>query len=198
MTDRELLSVPYERLVGEAADATGTVCLKRLTTGLSNAWVCAYTDACQHAPTIMEFQDGGFTFLFDQASLCSDSVEDRLVAAYGLSAVQQRPRDASRIRGFLGGRIEIPEKGVFDKGHVLAHGMGGGLDVNLFPQRLELNRGRSARGKIYRKMESYAVRHPGTLAFSHLIYSDESWVPAFLEYGVLMDGGKIWVERFAN
>lgn len=102
------------------------------------------------------------------------------------------------MRGFLGGVIEIPGKGTFDKGHALAHAMGGGLDENLFPQNPELNRGRSPEGRIYRKMERYVAKHPGTFAFSRLIYDDSSWVPSSLEFGILMQTHELWVEWFQN
>jgi len=70
--------------------------------------------------------------------------------------------------------------------------------VNLFPQRLELNRGRSPEGKKYRSMERYAAAHPGTFVFSRFWYTDPSWVPVSLEYGLLRPDGTFWVERFTN
>lgn len=153
---------------------------------------------CSHEPNVLQFLDQGFTFLFDQASASGTDAEDRLVVGYGSSTMQRKRRDASRIQGFLGGGIEIPGKGTYDKGHVLAHAQGGGLDVNLVPQRPDLNRGRSAAGKAYRRMEAYAANRPGTFVFSRLIYGDETWVPTSLEYGVLLAEGKLWVELFPN
>jgi hypothetical protein len=47
-------------------------------------------------------------------------------------------------------------------------------------------------------MERYAATHPGTFAFSRLIYADHTWVPAALEYGVLLPDATLWVERFPN
>lgn len=58
--------------------------------------------------------------------------------------------------------------------------------------------GRSEAGRVYRRMERYGSDHPGTFVFSRLIYTDNSWVPSFLEYGVLMPDGKLWVEWFEN
>jgi len=31
-----------------------------------------------------------------------------------------------------------------------------------------------------------------------MIYSDDSWVPSSLEYGVLKPDGELWVEWFEN
>lgn len=165
---------------------------------LEEEWISAYFDMCTHAANVLRFSDHGFTFIFDQASSNSNEAEDRLVVGYGLSTVQHKRRDESRMRGFLGGGIEIPGKGKFDKGHVLAHAIGGGLDVNLFPQRPELNRGRSEAGRVYRQMEKYATKNPETFVFSRMIYDDASWVPSSLEYGILLPEGRLWVEWFEN
>ena len=42
-----------------------------------------------------------------------------------------------------------------DKGHFIAHAIGGGLDMNIFSQARDLNRGISEQGKVYRLMERY-------------------------------------------
>lgn len=165
---------------------------------VENEWIATYHDMSFHIPVLLKFQNQGFTFLYDQTSANGSDVEDRLVAAYGWSTASIQKKDKSRMRGFLGGGIDIQGKGVFDKGHVLAHSMGGGLDVNLFPQRPELNRGKSVAGKVYRRMEKYAAAHAGTFVFSRLIYCDRSWVPSSLEYGVLMSNQQLWVEWFEN
>ncbi len=198
MPQQQTSQIPYKQVVAEATDPSGVVILKELIRILEDEWLSAYSDMCCHDPNVLQFPDQGFTFLFDQASANSSAAEDRLVAAYGCSTVQCKQRDNSRMRGFLGGGIEIPGKGKFDKGHVLAHVIGGGLDVNLFPQRPELNRGWSEAGKVYRRMEEYAANNPGTFVFSRMIYEDESWVPVSLEYGALLPDGKLWVEWFEN
>ena len=46
----------------------------------------------------------------------------------------------------------------YDKGHFIAHGFGGPIDVNLFPQR----RGWHEEGEPYRQMERYVAANPGT------------------------------------
>jgi hypothetical protein len=84
-----------------------------------------------------------------------------------------------------------------DRGHLVAHAAGGGVDLNLSPQAISLNRGRSAEGRVWRKMERYAATHPGTPLFVRPIYADPSWKPAALDYGLLADDG-LWSERFIN
>lgn len=194
----DTLQIPYDNIVAAATDASGTIIIEELSQFLDDKWHATYCDMSSHRPCIMQVPAQGFTFLYDQASANTDEVDDRLVAAYGRSAANEHQRDESRQRGFLGGGIDIPGKGKFDKGHALAHTMGGGLDINLFPQRPELNQGHSETGKIYRRMEKYAAGHPGTFVFLRLIYTDNSWVPSSLEYGILMPDGKLWVEWFEN
>ncbi|MBS4096187.1 MAG: hypothetical protein KGZ83_05035 [Sulfuricella sp.] len=194
----DLLQIPYRRIAEAAGDASGVVLVEELTPLLENEWIATYYDMSSHQPTVLQFPDHGYTFLYDQASASSDKVDDRLVAAYGLSATRSHERDKARIQGFLGGGIDVPGKGKFDKGHALAHAMGGGLDVNLFPQRPELNRGKSKAGRLFRKMERHAGDNPGSFVFMRLIYSDDSWVPASLEYGILLPDGELWVEWFEN
>ena len=43
-----------------------------------------------------------------------------------------------------------------------------GLEANVFVQRRDLNRGRSAAGKRFREMEQYCVLNRGTFCFSSL------------------------------
>lgn len=192
------LQIPYDRIVEAAADGADAPDVKKLVGFLEDEWIATYYDMSRHSPNVLQFDDHGFTFLYDVASANTTEVDDRLVVAYGFSAARSHERDRARIQGFLGGGIDIPGKGRFDKGHALAHAMGGGLDANLFPQRPELNRGRSAAGRRYREMERYAGKNPGSLVFSRLLYGDDSWVPASLEYGILKPDGELWVEWFEN
>jgi hypothetical protein len=171
-----------------------------LTETLIDTWIDHYYDMITHEPYILDVPDRGFNFLFDLTLAKYDKddpsrPDDRVVAAYGLSRAPESKRDASRIRGF--GPIGR-DVGATDKGHLMAHSMGGSLDINVFPQRPEVNRGRTAEGKRYRAMERYAAKHPGTFVFSRLIYGDETWVPRALEYGILLPEPRFWVDRFPN
>lgn len=72
------------------------------------------------------------------------------------------------------------------------------LELNVFVQRRDLNRGWSTEGRRYREMEKYCVLHPGTFCFSRPLYADETAIPAFLEFGILKPDGELWVECFDN
>jgi hypothetical protein len=89
----------------------------------------------------------------------------------------------------------------WDKGHFIAHSLGGAVDqaeVNVFAQRRDLNRGWSVAGKRYRKMERYCELNEDTFCFSRPIYIDQSAKPALLEFGVLKGESEFWVECFDN
>jgi hypothetical protein len=91
-----------------------------------------------------------------------DLAFERVVVAYGVSTAPDGPRDFNRQRRFpdvnVGVRATMREKAFeADRGHFLSHGAGGELDINLFPQRRELNRGWSIRGSRFRKMETIAA-----------------------------------------
>jgi hypothetical protein len=89
----------------------------------------------------------------------------------------------------------------YDRGHFMSHRQGGGLDVNLFPQRADINQGRGALGAEYRAMETACVARPGVapvFCCSRPLYDDGSWVPAKLEYAVIYNPNRINARTFPN
>jgi hypothetical protein len=171
-----------------------------LVSMLPDLWCAQYREMTGGVSNILEFEDRGFTFLFDFTSELDepDLAEDRVVAAYGLTFAPSQERDASRMRGYP---LSVnPEEidGEYDRGHFISHLGGGSLDVNLFPQKREVNRGWSEEGELFRRMERKAAGNPGTFCFARPIYHDPSYCPAILEYGVLRQDGTLWVERFSN
>jgi DNA/RNA non-specific endonuclease len=136
-------------------------------------------------------------YLFDHASSVPSGTEanaDRVAAVWGTSRkTDARTRDRARMNGFP---MSNPSKSD-DRGHFFAHTMGGGLDINLFPQSARVNR-----GGLWRQMENYCARNPGTFCFIRPIYADATWRPAQLEYGIIKveDGKqpKFWGHVFEN
>lgn len=195
-------AIDYDAILSEGAGLDGDELIARVTPALIDCWIDGYRDMVDHEPYILDVPDRGFNFLFDLTLAKFDKndpdrPDDRVVAAYGRSREAETKRDASRIRGF--GQIGDRSRGPMDKGHLVAHTAGGSLDINIFPQRSDVNRGRSEEGRRYRKMERYAATHPGTFLFSRPIYGDATWTPHALEYGVLLlEERRFWVERFPN
>ena len=151
---------------------------------------------CGGPANVLEVPLKGFTYLYD---FCSDPAappeigerEDRTLLAYGLSQKAERERDGGRMRGLPGS----DERG--DRGHLISHAAGGGLDINVFHQDAYLNRGWSPQGKMYRSIERYCADNEGTFFFSRLLYDDDTARPSEIELGVLRDGS-LWVELFGN
>ena len=85
----------------------------------------------------------------------------------------------------------------YDRGHFISLRQGGVYDINLFPQRADVNRGRGE-WRVYRNMETECVNRPGTFCFSRPIYSDLTWVPSELEYGVVHAPEHTTLRRFPN
>jgi hypothetical protein len=122
--------------------------------------------------------------------------DDRVVAVWGTSQRPDVARDQERMRGFLPDPRRWSEA-QRDRGHLVAHAAGGGLDLNLIPQSAVLNRGRSAAGRRWRAMERRAAEHEGTPLFVRPVYSGDGWEPAELDFGLLIGTTIDW-ERFSN
>jgi hypothetical protein len=127
-------------------------------------------------------------------------VEGRLVGVLGCSTPKTTRRDDYRLKEWLGATEKVFGPG-WDKGHFIAHTIGGvvdGLEANVFVQRRDLNRGWSPAGKRFREMEKYCVSTPGTFCFSMPLYTDQTAKPAFAEFGVVKTGDELWLECFDN
>jgi hypothetical protein len=143
-----------------------------------------------------EEENGAVSTMFDMRSRNSN-VEDRVVAVWGLSKAEPADtRDAGRMAGFLGHVWSTTYPGR-DRGHFFAHTMGGGTDINLFPQLASVNRGGE-----WRRMERYAAGKPGTFCFIRPLYAGPSWTPSELEFGIFTlppnDPFKFWGNVFPN
>jgi hypothetical protein len=159
------------------------------------SWYDDYENAAADA-YLSEINLGAAVFTFDHTF-------ERVVLAYAVSTPQLTARDASRIRGFPNVnesvRAALGDMAfTVDKGHYLGHASGGVLDINLFPHRRDLNRGWSSDGKRFREMERYVAKYPGTFFYHRPTYDDDTWIPASLEYGVLVDNQTWWAGTFRN
>jgi hypothetical protein len=166
---------------------------------LEAAWIASYRSATAWTTEVLEIRQGELVFLFDAAPTLKrapESGDDRVVAIWGRSRAPGQRRDRGRLAGFLPNPLAWSRAGL-DRGHFVAHAAGGGLDLNLFPQLSVLNRGRSPRGRLWRRMEDYAARHPGTPLFARPVYDDSSWRPESIEVGLLVDDS-LRSERFSN
>ncbi len=114
-------------------------------------------------------------------------IEPRLVGVLGCSLPQKIKRDDYRLKGWVGPTEKFFGR-LWDKGHFIAHSVGGAVDgteINVFIQKRSLNRGWSKEGKRFRQMERFCATNPGTFCFSRPLYFDQTAKPAFVEFGVL-------------
>lgn len=198
-------AVDYEELLAAARAESETNAALILREQLLFKWRDLYVATVAHVTNIVRFQFRTFEYIFDHYSGLeatgevpyNQTIEDRVVGVLGTSARAEEMRDASRVRGWVGPTEELlgTER---DKGHFMAHCIGGGLDVNVFSQERRLNRGWSPQGRIYRQMETYCYEQPGTFCFSRPVYADGSSVPRWLEFGLLKADQTLWVEVFDN
>ncbi|MGO8796908.1 MAG: hypothetical protein ACLQLC_18970 [Candidatus Sulfotelmatobacter sp.] len=198
-------AIDYEALFSEAQAENPADLVSFFRNRLPLIWRDLYIAAAGHQTNLVRFPFRSFQYICD---LYSDleamgevpydqTIEDRVVGVFGTSSSAPETRGSGRIRGWG----EPPEELVGserDKGHFMAHCIGGGLDVNVFSQDRRLNRGWSSQGKLYRQMENYCYRQPGTFCFSRPIYADGSCVPRWLEFGLLKTDQTLWVEVFEN
>jgi hypothetical protein len=164
-----------------------------------------YAATASHVPNIAQVEYGTFDYLCDSYSSMEalgevafdQRVRDRVVGVLGISLPMRGRRRGSMAKGWVEHPEEIDRSGR-DMGHFIAHAIGGGLDMNVFSQARDLNRGISEQGKVYRLMERYCYKNAGTFCFSRPVYEDAASVPRWLEFGLLREDGSLWVEVFEN
>jgi hypothetical protein len=198
-------AVDYESLLAAARAECSVNLALSLQKHLPFQWRDLYVATVAHTTNIVRFQFRTFEYicdLYSQLELTGEvpydqTIADRVVAVLGTSAGAEEVHDISRIRDWARPTDELlgTER---DRGHFMAHCIGGGLDVNVFSQERRLNRGWSPQGKIYRQMETYCYEQPGTFCFSRPVYADGSSVPRWLEFGLLKTDQTLWVEVFDN
>ena len=204
----ELWAIDYAAIL--RARPEGQLVEDFLAEELPQEWYERYAGCAPHEANAHRFLGGeGYEYLYDISTELvkrgrvaeADVVADRVVAVHGRSQPRPRPRDGSRMRRFPLGPADLARAGLrgsYDRGHFLAHAAGGGLDVNLFPQLADVNRGWSERGKAYRAMERTCLTHPGTYAFARPIYTTRTDHPFLVEFGVVDPNAGLRVEIFPN
>jgi hypothetical protein len=149
---------------------------------------------------VMTFNHGNFSYLFDETSMiANETAESRLVAAFGKSNPQRIKRDDARLRGWVG-QTEKTFGKEYDKGHFIAHSIGGavdGLEANVFVQKRDVNRGWNGQTK-FRQMEQYCFENANTFCFSRPVYNDDTAKVKYLEFGIIKPDMTLWVEAFDN
>lgn len=198
----------YRSFLGEVGECPIEETIAFLLEELPYLWRDAYREMTSHQTNIIRMRHGAFEYIFDDLDSLEASgavpydlkAEARLVAVIGRSEPRERQRDDYRLRGWVG-PTEKTFGRCWDKGHFIAHSIGGavdGMEMNVFVQRRDLNRGWSAEGKQFREMEKYCQSNPGTFCFSRPLYDDQTAKPAYVEFGIIKSDRELWVECFDN
>jgi hypothetical protein len=194
-------AVPYDMVLA-AARASSAPVVEYLRRELEDLWYDAYVRMTKRATNVLVFTHGTFDYIYDDYATLEgtgaverdDVSEARLVAAVGFSRPNAVKRDDARLRGWVGPTSSMFGRG-WDKGHFIAHSIGGAVDrmeANVFIQLRSVNRGG------YRRMERYCAANPGVFCFSRPLYDDPSARPAQVEFGVLKPDGEWWIQLFEN
>jgi hypothetical protein len=158
----------------------GRIDEEELALRLSDAWATSYREGCT-ATELVEVDQGELTYLFDIAA-------QRVLGVYGRAVPPSTPRPAARMRGF-----PLPPTGDnLVRGHLAAHSIGGGTDINLIPQNAALNL-----SGAWRRLERLAQLSPGSFVAIEASYDDGSQTPTQLTYLVAVNG-TLAFERFSN
>jgi hypothetical protein len=205
--ERFRLNSDYNNILSQNSELEYDGLVGKFYDSLPILWAKSYKTFSQRLTDICIVSCGTFHYLFDDSptdveEYTNNSIffESRIVAVYGTSSPQIHKRDDGRLRGWIG-KTEMIFGKSWDKGHYIAHSIGGSIDrneLNVYPQKRELNRGWSPQGKIYRKMERYCSDNKDIFCFNRPIYLDETFRPSFLEFGILMNDKNLWIELFDN
>ena len=193
--------------VKENTDLDYTERMKLLANNLNSKWKANYQKTCNVSVegNINTHKNSYFFTMFDVASeryeyeslLSTGFIEDRTVCVYGFSKKQIKDRKSNDSKMKIYEARKWSDKQT-DRGHFMAHTIGGDIYSNLFPQKRDINRGSSEKGKLYVQMERYLKNNEGVFCFSRPIYFDFSTRPFIIEYGYITKEYELRVEHFEN
>jgi len=149
---------------------------------ISSAWAAQYQQQSKGPAELVEVNLGSLTYLFDVA-------QERTVGVYGKSAPTSETRPESRIRGHPSYNRGEQQT---DRGHLAAHTIGGGADINLVAQDHAVNISGAWRG-----FERYAQENPGTFFAVQVEYETDQDRPSGFVYGMVRDA-QFEHQRFTN
>ena len=104
---------------------------------------------------------------------------ERVIVAFGVPAFAKGKRDAGRMAGHPNSAGPA-----FHRGHLMAHSIGGGMDINLVPQLGKLNIGEFR--ILERRVRDLAKQSANCLYFVRPIYKDKSQIPSMFEQGAIL------------
>jgi len=174
----------YRNLI---ATYRGKNILADLPASLVSLWCDAYAGANPKADLVsVDLREAGsaLTYLFDIHL-------ERTVVAYGVPVFATHARDAGRMAGHP--NSAGPN---YHRGHLIAHSIGGGTDINLVPQLGKLNIGQFR--VLERRVRELARQGTNCLYFVRPLYTNQSQMPAQFEQGVIQPPRSLMYDLHQN
>jgi hypothetical protein len=171
MSKRALSRLEYEAIL---RDYKGRDIVGEIAEILEPMWCDEYYDSDPQAELFsVNLSDCGtaFNYIFDLRL-------QRVVVSYGIPVFATHKRDAARMAGHP---LEAG-KGLH-RGHLMAHSIGGGTDINLVPQLGKLNIGDFRR--LERLVRDKALENHRCLYFVRCLYRGDSQRPWKFEQVVI-------------
>src|SRR3984893_16755894 len=190
------LTIDYHAHVSRLKDAEAFE--RFCSEDLPDLWCKAYREMPNAEFEIVQVTDGGYEFLFDlgadrvvaafgsqfnPAKRDSERMKDFLGKTTSKEALNTIVKKAPSTQ-VAGQRQQMAQLSwrerffltyghKYDRGHFMSHKQGGGLDINLFPQRADINQGHGRLGAHYRAMEKECVHQAeqGAPVFCFLVRS---------------------------
>ena len=125
----------------------------------------------------------------DHVTYLFDADAERVVGMYGMPKAAGHKRDASRMKGH-----PLQQGAGLHRGHLMAHSLGGGTDINLVPQMGSLNVG------AFRELERLADGTTNSLYFVRPVYApgNDGDQPDQLEQGLVLGGKSLQYRLHGN
>jgi hypothetical protein len=203
----ENLAIDYNTILSKITDTKSyNNTVKAFINLLIPVWKQKYSLMGSHTPYIDNMVYPTFSILYDNFGLycqeevelsSDDYVEDRAIVAFARSAQSSGDRKMNDYYMQGDSQRKRADKNT-DRGHFIAHAIGGDIIANIFPQSRVINQGRSERGKMYVSMESYLRKNEDVFCFSRPIYFDFFNRPYLLEYAYLTKDFELRFEVFDN
>jgi DNA/RNA non-specific endonuclease len=180
----DLTKDKYEKLV---ARYRGKDLVKDISKKLVPLWCDEYYFMNPKAELVevdIDTSATSFTYLFDID-------RQRNVVAFGMPMFSKHQRDASRMAGH-----PLSDGSQFHRGHLMAHSIGGGTDINLVPQLGKLNIGEFR--VLERRARKLAEQNVRCLYFVRCLYTTTSQTPRMFEQCIIHPSGIIDYEIHNN
>jgi len=162
----------YQKLI---ASYRGTNIVVDIPNGLVSLWCDDYYRENPGAELVeVDLKESGvaLAYLFDIRL-------ERTVWPMACPVFARGKRDAGRMAGHPNSAGPT-----FHRGHLIAHSIGGGMDINLVPQLGKLNIGEFR--ILERRVRDLAKRNANCLYFVRPIYNDKSQIPSMFEQGAIL------------